>query len=161
MGYDTTNGSRPWIPGDGAVHWLNPAYGQEMRFERQMSHQERNGVRAAYIHKAEHLEERRLMLQWWADFLMQTGRSVSVRLNMQKLTIHWKGDWTPFTHMLFLLRGRAPASITSLCSAEPSAVLRFSFNNSTSYHRTEFTVLSWATLIPTIKGHRCQASQFL
>lgn len=32
--------------------------------ERQMSHQERNGVRAAYI-----LEERRLMLQWWADFL--------------------------------------------------------------------------------------------
>lgn len=37
--------------------------------ERQMSHQERNGVRAAYIHKAEHLEERRLMLQWWADFL--------------------------------------------------------------------------------------------
>ncbi|HDK0049986.1 TPA: tyrosine-type recombinase/integrase [Escherichia coli] len=37
--------------------------------ERQMSHQERNSVRAAYIHKAEHLEERRLMLQWWADFL--------------------------------------------------------------------------------------------
>ncbi|MDF3971149.1 hypothetical protein P3T77_21355, partial [Escherichia coli] len=29
----------------------------------------RNSVRAAYIHKAEHLEERRLMLQWWADFL--------------------------------------------------------------------------------------------
>lgn len=25
--------------------------------ERQMSHQERNGVRAAYIHKAEHLGE--------------------------------------------------------------------------------------------------------
>ncbi len=37
--------------------------------ERQMSHQERNGVRAAYIHKAEHLEERRLMVQWWADYL--------------------------------------------------------------------------------------------
>jgi integrase len=37
--------------------------------ERQMSHQERNSVRAAYIHKAEHLEERRLMLQWWADYL--------------------------------------------------------------------------------------------
>ena len=37
--------------------------------ERQMSHQERNSVRAAYIHKAEHLGERRLMLQWWADFL--------------------------------------------------------------------------------------------
>ncbi|MGB4074585.1 tyrosine-type recombinase/integrase [Pseudomonas sp.] len=37
--------------------------------ERQMSHQERNGVRAAYIHKAEHIEERRLMMQWWADYL--------------------------------------------------------------------------------------------
>lgn len=37
--------------------------------ERQMSHQEPNGVRAAYTHKAESLDERRLMLQWWADFL--------------------------------------------------------------------------------------------
>lgn len=37
--------------------------------ERQMSHQERNSVLASYIHKAEHLGERRLMLQWWADFL--------------------------------------------------------------------------------------------
>lgn len=37
--------------------------------ERQMSHMERNAVRAAYIHKAEHLDERRLMLQWWPDYL--------------------------------------------------------------------------------------------
>ncbi|WP_148244415.1 tyrosine-type recombinase/integrase [Enterobacter asburiae] len=37
--------------------------------ERQMSHQERSSVRAAYIHKAEHLAERKLMLQWWADYL--------------------------------------------------------------------------------------------
>ena len=37
--------------------------------ERQMSHMERNTVRAAYIHKAEHLDERKLRLQWWADFL--------------------------------------------------------------------------------------------
>lgn len=41
--------------------------------ERQMSHQERNGVRAAYIHKAEFLDERRLMLQWWGDFLDANG----------------------------------------------------------------------------------------
>lgn len=34
-----------------------------------MSHQERNSVRAACIHKAEFLDERRLMLQWRADFL--------------------------------------------------------------------------------------------
>lgn len=26
-------------------------------------------MQAAYIHKAEHLDERKLMLQWWADFL--------------------------------------------------------------------------------------------
>ncbi|NHB95013.1 tyrosine-type recombinase/integrase [Photorhabdus stackebrandtii] len=39
--------------------------------ERQMSHQERNSVRAAYIHKAEHLKERKLMVQWWADYLDQ------------------------------------------------------------------------------------------
>ncbi|WMY75969.1 integrase arm-type DNA-binding domain-containing protein [Buttiauxella selenatireducens] len=37
--------------------------------ERQMSHQERNNVRAAYIHKAEHLDERTQMMQWWADYL--------------------------------------------------------------------------------------------
>lgn len=37
--------------------------------ERQMSHQERDTVRGAYIHKAEHLQERRLMCQWWADYL--------------------------------------------------------------------------------------------
>lgn len=30
--------------------------------KRQMSHQERNNVRAAYIHKAEHLKERRAMM---------------------------------------------------------------------------------------------------
>ncbi|MBL5883720.1 tyrosine-type recombinase/integrase [Lelliottia aquatilis] len=46
--------------------------------ERQMSHQERNSVRAAYIHKAEHLGERRLMLQWWADYLdMNREKGVS------------------------------------------------------------------------------------
>ncbi len=37
--------------------------------ERQMSHKERNGVRAAYIHRAEHLDERRLMLNWWSNYL--------------------------------------------------------------------------------------------
>ncbi len=37
--------------------------------ERQMSHQERNNVRLAYIHKAEHLEARQAMMQWWSDYL--------------------------------------------------------------------------------------------
>ena len=37
--------------------------------ERQMSHKERNGVRAAYVHSAEHLEARIEMMQWWSDYL--------------------------------------------------------------------------------------------
>lgn len=37
--------------------------------ERQMSHKERNGVRAAYVHKAEHLEARIEKMQWWSDYL--------------------------------------------------------------------------------------------
>ncbi|HBQ8809344.1 integrase arm-type DNA-binding domain-containing protein [Klebsiella pneumoniae] len=37
--------------------------------ELQMSHKESNSVRAAYTHKAKHLDQRRLMLQWWADYL--------------------------------------------------------------------------------------------
>ena len=36
--------------------------------ERQLAHGERNEVRAAYNH-AEYLNERREMLQWWADYL--------------------------------------------------------------------------------------------
>ena len=37
--------------------------------ERQMSHQERNSVRAAYIHRAEYLDSRKAMMQWWSDYL--------------------------------------------------------------------------------------------
>ena len=36
--------------------------------ERQLAHNERNQVRAAYNH-AQYLPERRKMMQWWADFL--------------------------------------------------------------------------------------------
>lgn len=35
--------------------------------ESQLSHSERNIVRAAYIHTSERLNERRLMVQWWGD----------------------------------------------------------------------------------------------
>jgi integrase len=38
--------------------------------ERQLAHAERNKVRAAY-HRAEHLDERRRMMQGWADYLDQ------------------------------------------------------------------------------------------
>ena len=41
----------------------------ETAIERQMSHKERNNVRAAYIHKAEFIEERRLIMSWWSRYL--------------------------------------------------------------------------------------------
>lgn len=37
--------------------------------ERQMSHKERNNIRAAYTRKAEFLEERRMIMSWWSRFL--------------------------------------------------------------------------------------------
>jgi integrase len=44
--------------------------------ERQLAHGERNKVRGAY-NSAEHLEERKKMMQWWADYLdcLTSGRS--------------------------------------------------------------------------------------
>ncbi|ORJ23464.1 tyrosine-type recombinase/integrase [Rouxiella badensis] len=41
----------------------------EDAIERQMSHKEQNNLRAAYTHKAKHITQRRLMIQWWADYL--------------------------------------------------------------------------------------------
>ena len=55
--------------------------------EWQMSHMERNSVRAAYIHKAEHLDERRLMLQWWADFLDVNREGVVSPFDFAKLSM--------------------------------------------------------------------------
>lgn len=44
--------------------------------ERQLAHAERNKVRAAY-HRAEYLDERRKLMQWWADFMdAQQGANV-------------------------------------------------------------------------------------
>ena len=37
--------------------------------ERQLSHTDRNNVRSAYTHHARYLDERRIMMQWWADHL--------------------------------------------------------------------------------------------
>ena len=37
--------------------------------ELQMSHKEKNSVRGSYTHKTKHIDQRRLMLQWWSDFL--------------------------------------------------------------------------------------------
>ncbi len=64
--------------------------------ERQMSHQERNSVRAAYIHKAEHIEERRLMVQWWADFLdAEPGADGSPLVNLPTPRASTAPTWWP------------------------------------------------------------------
>jgi Integrase len=70
MGYDT----RKEICGHGFRAMACSALSEsglwsKEAIEKQMSHQERNSVRAAYIHKAEYLEERIAMMQWWADYL--------------------------------------------------------------------------------------------
>lgn len=70
MGYDT----RKEICGHGFRAMACSALSEsglwsKEAIEKQMSHQERNSVRAAYIHKAEYLEERISMMQWWADYL--------------------------------------------------------------------------------------------
>ncbi|WP_142483098.1 tyrosine-type recombinase/integrase [Klebsiella pneumoniae] len=57
--------------------------------ERQMSHQERNSVRAAYIHKAEYLDARKAMMQWWSDYLAINRKVfISPYLFEKKKNIH-------------------------------------------------------------------------
>ncbi len=49
--------------------------------ERQLAHLERNSVRAAYTYHARYLDERRKMMQWWADFLDEmrvTGKVIPI-----------------------------------------------------------------------------------
>ncbi|WP_440867563.1 tyrosine-type recombinase/integrase [Symbiopectobacterium purcellii] len=70
MGYDT----KTEICGHGFRTMARGAMGESGLWaddviELQMSHIERNGVKAAYLHTTKHLEERRLMMQWWADYL--------------------------------------------------------------------------------------------
>ncbi|ANJ95244.1 tyrosine-type recombinase/integrase [Serratia plymuthica] len=70
MGYDTKNE----ICGHGframaCSALMESGLWSQDAVERQMSHQERNGVRAAYIHKAEYLEARKAMMQWWSNYL--------------------------------------------------------------------------------------------
>lgn len=75
MGYDT----KTEVCGHGFRTMARGALGEsglwsDDAIERQMSHIERNNVRAAYIHTSQHLEERRLMVQWWADFLSENRK---------------------------------------------------------------------------------------
>ena len=82
MGYDgNTEGKSKCVPhgfrsmASGA---LNEAGFNRDAIERQLSHQERNKVRAAYIHTAEFMADRVKMMQWWADYLDQLRKSEKI-----------------------------------------------------------------------------------
>jgi len=73
MGYDgETEGKSKAVPHGfraTASSILNEVGFNPDAIERQLSHMERDGVRAAYTHHARYISERRLMMQWWADHL--------------------------------------------------------------------------------------------
>ena len=49
--------------------------------ERQLAHMESNSVRAAYTYHARYMDERRRMMQWWADYLDEmrvTGKVIPI-----------------------------------------------------------------------------------
>ena len=88
MGYDT----KTEVCGHGFRTMARGALGEsglwsDDAIERQLSHSERNNVRAAYIHTSEHLDERRLMVQWWADYLDANTQEYITPYDFAKKTI--------------------------------------------------------------------------
>ena len=73
MGYDGTKPGKAKANPHGfratASSILNEQGFNPDAIERQLSHMERNGVRAAYTHHARYLDERKEMMQWWADYV--------------------------------------------------------------------------------------------
>ncbi|MBO3639819.1 tyrosine-type recombinase/integrase [Acinetobacter soli] len=75
LGYDTnTEVCGHGFRGMACAALIQSKLFQKDAVEKQMSHQERNSVRLAYTHKAEFLEERRTMLNWWSDYLDATKK---------------------------------------------------------------------------------------
>ncbi|MGY0205630.1 tyrosine-type recombinase/integrase [Acinetobacter soli] len=78
LGYDTnTEVCGHGFRGMACAALIQSKLFQKDAVEKQMSHQERNNVRLAYTHKAEFLEERRTMLNWWSDYLDAT-KNISI-----------------------------------------------------------------------------------
>lgn len=73
MGYDGETDGKPRAVPHGfrstATSILNEQNFNPDAIERQLSHSERNSVRAAYIHHARFMDERREIMQWWANYL--------------------------------------------------------------------------------------------
>ena len=59
------------------ARFLNEQGWNRDAIERQLAHAERDGVRAAYNY-AEHLPERKRMMQAWSDFLEATEQGGNV-----------------------------------------------------------------------------------
>lgn len=90
MGYDGTVTGKSKATPHGfratASSILNETGFNPDAIERQLSHMERNGVRAAYTHHARYLEERRRMMIWWADYLesmKNSGKVVPIFANKE------------------------------------------------------------------------------
>ncbi len=73
LGYDGTHEGKSKAVPHGfratASSILNETGFNPDAIERQLAHKERNSVRAAYTYHARYLDERRTMMQWWADYL--------------------------------------------------------------------------------------------
>lgn len=73
LGYDGTHEGKSKAVPHGfratASSILNETGFNPDAIERQLAHKERNSVRAAYTYHARYLDERRAMMQWWADYL--------------------------------------------------------------------------------------------
>lgn len=80
LGYDgETEGKSKAVPHGfraNACSILNEQGFNPDAIERQMSHTERNGVRASYNHHARYMDIRTGMMQWWADHLDERKRKV-------------------------------------------------------------------------------------
>jgi integrase len=68
MGYATEQVSGHGFRATAASALAEMGFRKEV-IDRQLSHQEKDQVLGAYVHQAEYLEERRAMMQQWADYL--------------------------------------------------------------------------------------------
>ena len=82
LGYDGTQEGKSKAVPHGfratASSILNESGFNPDAIERQLAHLERNSVRAAYTYHARYLDERRTMMQWWADYLDEMQASGKV-----------------------------------------------------------------------------------
>ena len=85
LGYDgTVEGKSKAVPHGfraTASSILNETGFNPDAIERQLAHLERNSVRGAYTYHARYMDERRRMMQWWADYLDEmrvTGKVIPI-----------------------------------------------------------------------------------